>query len=538
MSDILVEFDKYISTNKDVLNVLPINTKKNRKKYIEKVEELEETALKIKKVIWNEIEERYERYIDVAPNPKISELSKNIRSVEEIDLFNELNTPYEKLGFDRITHNLDCFFEGNLDFVNENINAFINKFKDLGIELSEEDFNYSPYTNEYMKVFFEDGITSGDFSSEKLKKAFEKIYWKCPDIVTHIELNMRYLYYINSKKIEKELNSRNEKILSDMNLDKNGLVKNFFEINKELLTLQRTDSKAILDKFLNDEWKIKDFGEKDMSVLYERLSAKNYFSASPKEQEEINDNFVKLLNTLYEYNAYIKYKFIIDDLKEKYKHKDTLQDSYEKKNKELRQKEQELLKENKKYKRNLKMSKKAWLIFIRKKLEKKVYEFPVVSNAKIKELKNLYLELDEEVVNSRIVEFVDDNCTIKYMFKIVISFYTYAYKLAKEYYKDDPDIDIEQELQGLMDFINQPYKVMLNSIKLAEESEITSIIANRYKILNINLEQEDLEENLDTLLEDVGKIVDYYNITKSSLDMDNIAFVEKVKTMIAKNKKQ
>ena len=163
MSDILVEFDKYISTNKDVLNVLPINTKKNRKKYIEKVEELEEPALEIKKVIWNEIEERYERYIDVVPNPKISELSKNIRSVEEIDLFNELNTPYEKLGFDRITHNLDCFFEGNLDFVNENINAFINKFKDLGIELSEEDFNYSPYTNEYMKVFFEDGITSGDF---------------------------------------------------------------------------------------------------------------------------------------------------------------------------------------------------------------------------------------------------------------------------------------------------------------------------------------------------------------------------------------
>ena len=89
-----------------------------------------------------------------------------------------------------------------------------------------------------------------------------------------------------------------------------------------------------------------------------------------------------------------------------------------------------------------------------------------------------------------------------------------------------------------MDFINQPYKVMLNNIKLAEESEITSIIANRYKILNINLEQEDLEENLDTLLEDVGKIVDYYNITKSSLDIDNIAFVEKVKTMIAKNKKQ
>ena len=32
MNDILVEFDKYISSNKDVLSVLPINTKKNNSK--------------------------------------------------------------------------------------------------------------------------------------------------------------------------------------------------------------------------------------------------------------------------------------------------------------------------------------------------------------------------------------------------------------------------------------------------------------------------------------------------------------------------
>ena len=60
------------------------------------------------------------------------------------------------------------------------------------------------------------------------------------------------------------------------------------------------------------------------------------------------------------------------------------------------------------------------------------------------------------------------------------------------------------------DELEKAYRGMLNNIKLAEEPEITSIISNRYKILNINVEQEDLEENLEGIIDDVEKIVDYY----------------------------
>ena len=92
-------------------------------------------------------------------------------------------------------------------------------------------------------------------------------------------------------------------------------------------------------------------------------------------------------------------------------------------------------------------------------------------------------------------------------------------------------------LEVLLDFINQPYKVMLNNIKLVEEPEITSIIANRYKILNINIEKEHLEpENIESLIEDIGKIVNYHNINRSGLDLDDISFVEKMKPVILKNK--
>ncbi len=530
--DILEEFEKYVLSNKEVLSVLPVNNKKNRSKYIEKVQELEEKAEQIKKVIWEEICSRYERLTSIEENPKIAELTDSIEDIKDIELFNELNTPFEKLEFDKITHSLSCFFEGDLNLVNQNIKLFIEKFKDYGIELTSEDFHYSQPTNEYMRAFFNE-FENGDITSETLKKTFETVYWKCPDIVTHIELNMRYLYYINSKKFEKELKERNDIILANKGLDKNGLVKRFFELNKELIKIKRIDGKAVMQKFTSGEWKIKDFNNKEMTVLYDRLSSKNYYEANEKQQEEMDNNFGKLLNTLVEYNVYVRYKYIIDDLKNKYKNKDSFKNLYENTNKELRKKEQELIKENRKNKRLIRLSKNPLFVFLKKKMERKIYEFPVISNNKIKEIKKLYEQLDEQLVNTRIAEFVDDNCTIKYMFKIAISFYTYAYKLVKNHYEDD-DIDIADELQELVDFINQPYKVMLNNIKLAEEPEITSIISNRYKILNINLEKEDLEENLDTLIEDVEKIVDFHNIQKSDLNIEDIEFVEKVKPMINK----
>lgn len=532
MSDILEEFEKYVSSNKEVLSVLPTNTKKNRSKYIEKVDELQEKAVQINKIIWNEIKSRYEKLLNTEENPKISELNNEIESIKNVELFNELNTPYEKLGLDKITHSLSCFFEGDLTLVNENIKKFVEIFKDFGITLSADDFNYSQPTTEYMTVFFEE-YNNGSLDADSLKKTFENIYWKCPDIVTHIELNLRYLYYLNSKKIEKELQNRNDKVLSSMKLDKNGLVKKFFELNKEAIKLKRTDAKGIIDNFVSGTWRIKDFNDKEMSVLYDRLSIKKYYECSEEEQNEIDINFGKLLNTLQEYDTYIKYKYIIDDLKNKYKNKDSFKDAYETKNKELRKKEQLLMKQNQKNKQLIKQSKNPLFTLIRKKLERRIYEFPVVCNTQIKELKKLYLELDEELVNTRIAEFVDDNCSIKYMFKIATSFYTYAYKLVQEHYKDD-DIDVVEELQGLIDFINQPYKVMLNNIKLIEEPDICSIISNRYKILNINLEKEDLEENIESLIDDVEKIVDFYNIRKSGLTEDDISFVEKVKPMINK----
>ena len=532
MKDIIEEYEKYISSNKEILSVLPTNTKKNRAKYVEKVEELQGKALQIKEVIWNEISSRYNNLLNVEEDPRIKELQKQIDDISDIELLNELNTPFEKLGLDRLAHSLGAFFKGDLISVNQNIKKYLDILKEYGVTVKPEDFEYSDFAYDYMKVFFQE-YENDNLGSETLKKTFENIYWKCPDIVSHIELNLRYIYYVNTKKIEKELQDRNNKKLASKSLDKNGMVKQYFDLNQELIKLSRRDKKAILDKFTSGEWRIRDFNEKEMTVLYDRLSIKDYYECSEEEQHEIDVSFGKLLNTLQEYAVYTKYKYIIADLTEKYRNKDSFKGQYEAKEKELRKKEQELLKENRKNKQIVKKSKNPLFVFFKKKWERKIYEFPTECNAKIKEIKKLYDELDEQLVNTRVTEFVDDNCSLKYMFKIATSFYSYAYRLVEEHYQDD-DIDYEDELQTLIDFIDQPYKVMLNNVKLVEEPEIVSIISNRYKILNIRVEKEDLVENLDSLIEDSGKIVDFYNIKKSGLNLEDIDFIETVKPMMKK----
>ena len=271
-----------------------------------------------------------------------------------------------------------------------------------------------------------------------------------------------------------------------------------------------------------------------MANLYNRICSLNYYSLSPEKQTEVNKSIGKLLNTLQEYNTYKKYKYILDDLKERCKNKDSFKTQYDEKLKAVNKKEQALLKENENNKKIIKRIKNPLFIFFKKKLERKVYEFPVASNTQIKEIKKLYQELDDAGINLRIAEFVDDTCTLKYMLKIAVSFYTYVYNRVKEQYIDDPDINVDGEVQELIDFINQPYKVMLNNIKLIEERDITSIIANRYKILNLNVEKVDLEENLDELMQCVEKIVDYNNIQRSDVSMSEIEFVENVKPIVMK----
>ena len=67
-----------------------------------------------------------------------------------------------------------------------------------------------------METFFKE---INDISSDTLKEKFENMYWKCPDLIIHIELNLRHIYINNKKNIDKYYEKQKQNVLNKLNAD-------------------------------------------------------------------------------------------------------------------------------------------------------------------------------------------------------------------------------------------------------------------------------------------------------------------------------
>ena len=203
MSIKIEEILEKIVASKEILSTMPKNNPKNLEIYKEKLEELENEYKIYQENVSNELKKRYENATKKVENKEIENLKTRIKTVNHIlELLNKEKTSYEKMGLDRSIFTISRYYKENFESINEQIQICIDKFSKVGIELSLEDFNYSIYVKDYMKTFFQE-LGKGDIHSEKIKEKFEEIYWKCPEIMIHIELNMRNIYFKNESIIDK-----------------------------------------------------------------------------------------------------------------------------------------------------------------------------------------------------------------------------------------------------------------------------------------------------------------------------------------------
>ena len=139
-----------------------------------------------------------------------------------------------------------------------------------------------------MKVFLDTGCIT--------KELFDSFYWKCPDIITHISLNFKYLYYLNEKRFNNYYNT--------LNID------NTVNLYKDLLityeNLIESDKYTILNSFINKNKNIKDYNN---AVSLE----KSIFN------DKYNENDAKeLYHSLIEYKYFNELSFIIHSIKDIY----------------------------------------------------------------------------------------------------------------------------------------------------------------------------------------------------------------------------
>lgn len=499
-----MEFLDKIDISKEMLSNMPINNKKNKEKYVAFIEDLKNEYTEIKNELYEEMKKRYfNKTKDVKLNNDIEKLEVTLKDMEKVlHVLNPLKTPYEKMGLDENIWRLKRFYKDNLENVNKEILHCIDSFESIGINLSADNFTYTKFTKEYMQIFFEE---KNNLNSERLKKAFEDIYWKCPEIIVHLELNIRFLYLQKENTIKKFYEKAKDSILKDLKLKESEVYEKYIDLKKNIENLIDTDKYTILNNFLDKKININDYLPKKIEKEYSKL-----IDISLLENKETKESILKLYNNISEYKDFIKFKFIFTDIKEHYMEKDKYKKIYDDTLKKIQIEEKKLEKLNE--------SKKTFFLF-----RKKDEDINVQYSELIKNIQNLYKELDKVKIYNKIYTDLNSEATIFDVFKFAYSFKPYVRDISIIYNPDITPEEIDQLIIDFENFVRSSNLQIINNILMLEDKDISLIIKDRYSLLKFNITKDDVQEqNIDVLYQTLKKLKLDIDIERAGMNINQI----------------
>ena len=529
------KIETQIDVDKEILSVLPKNNKKNLQEYKFKAAEIRQSYTTFLDQILAEIKRRTNKIKSVVPDPKIEKISQELKYMDKIELLNNKTTSFEKMKLDEILYILRRFYKNNLELVNDAIVKCLEKFRIVGINLSVEDFEYSVYTKEYMSVFL-DEMKKGDCNSIRVKDAFEQIYWKCPDIIIHIELNFRCLYLKNEKIINKYFEDAKKQITKELGLNEQEAIERYEVLQSQLIEARNKDTALILERFLNGEMLVKDYEESNIRKSYKSLLGKDLNEFDKEQIAEINKNIYRLQNSLYEYKNYLKFKFIYDDLVEIYKSQGKYKNIFYQKLKLIKKTETQVFKINKKMNRF--ENHKGLILKLFNKNGNRLEKINTNANTQILELRNIYRDFEESKINNIIKTELNDSSTIYDALLLICQFYSFLVNSIIEQFPDIMQDDIQELIEKFKRFIKYPKITIINNVKIHEDKDIVLMIKDKYNLCDLNITKEDLEEdNVSNLLTTVNNICEYNYIDNSKLNLEDIQFVLQASKILEDNNK-
>lgn len=505
----LEEFISNININKENLDTMPKNNARDIKAYKIKLEENFDIAQETQKTLEEEMKKRYKKIKMTKVNNELDSMLQRLENSEGVlYLLNEVDTAYEKMNLDKALFNLNHYYSKDLEMVNETILYCIRKFEEVGIKLELKDFDYSEHVREYLKILFIE-MEKEKINSEKIKNKFDEIYWKCPDFIIQIVLNIKYIYLKKEKELDKYYKNQKSNLVKKFTSE--DIIERTLELSRQIDEYISNNMEIIVNKLLDGELNIKDYTEKNVTELYLKFVNLEEIDLNNKEKmNEIDKNLEKLLNSLCEYKMYMENKFIIDDVIRSYNEKDKFKNVYANTLKEINKKEK------KRVKLNSKLNKKG--LFNRNSDKTKNERDKVIV-----ELTSLYKELEQNKVNNTILETLNDNSSIKDILTIANSFYRYTFMCICNNFKGIEEEEIEKKINELENFVNYPYCTIISNIKILDNKDIKLIIKDRYKLLNIKIEDEDLElENIEAVIDVIKKIMQAHNIRNNNINLEKI----------------
>lgn len=485
------------------LEVLPKNNKKNIEKYVEYIDEV---LVKYKPLLDNASSIINARYNEVLSKYKDLTYSEEYPKVDyfAIKLSDNRVFSYEKMNLDYLLFKLNNL-SGNIEEVNNILLTIIENFKQTGIVLTEKDFNHTESVNLYIKTLLN--------NSNVILDVLNDIFWKNPDIIKQIELNIKYLYYKNESKIDEYYKLKFESF-------------NFHEfITNHRATINSIDMqkhkniKYIYDLFMNKEYEVEDFMVESRvqdlvsTLLTDPSSDRNY------------DNLLNLNKSLKEFQGFLKYQYIVNDFKELLSHKEEYKGLYLNKLKEIFKQEKNLFAINKK------LNKTGFFKLSKQKLADARLE----RNKVINELDTLYKELDDLKIKEFVFRYLSSNTNYYDALKFATYNFNYYVQLLK---KDNDDIKlsgIESELLNLQKFIYDNEIDIIDNINLSEDKNIAKIISERYKLNSVIVDENKLVDNqINGVIQTVDKLLTYYDIYYLGVNLKDFSFLLEVPKIIKK----
>jgi hypothetical protein len=543
MSSFLNFIDEDIEAKKTLISTMPTNTKTDIRKFNEKIDYIlgkyNEYKAGVKKYI-----DTKSRSFNIKDNTKnLEKINSNITALEHVRfILAPSNTYFEKIGFDKLIYEISNYYDFNFNSLNDIINKFLDKFELAGIELSNNDFDYTCYVNEYMTSFLEVRNKKGE-NYDKVSKIFEKIYWLNPDIIEHIELNFRKLIKKHEKRfinyikiIQDEVMSQNRINSYEECLEK--LKDAYTELNIEnrenicdIINLAKTGAIDINNYFEDSKTRIS---------TYSTLMIDSVNLNDKVVMDRFYENLEKLKVNIEEYSNYIKFIPLIDNFKKEYEKQIPTSNSNSNSNKNLKNVASKIAaKEIKLEKTNNKIF-SGRLGFFKSNNNNFLKQLKMGSIQQAKELYKLYKTFDEEYFKDKVLSILSNSLTVSDLLNLYYSF-DYFKKIAiKKVY----DITTYDEIVKYSDdfdlFAMNPKNVIIDGVTLFEENNIGQVIMNKYRLDNINLTEENLNpDDLKTLLDKVQLLLRINVIENSPTTVEKIWFmvqVEKINAMENKNK--
>ena len=490
---------KDIETVKANLEILPKKTKVNKAKYNEYLEEQLKKITPMIEEAEKEISKRVEQIKKHNTEESLPE-ERELLDIAKVKRLSSLSSSSNKMNLDYYLYELSSFENNNLEKINGVILKILLAFKEVGIILTPKDFEYSEVVQKYMDTLIND--------YDNIEKVFDDIYWENSNIITQIELNIRYLYFKHKKEIDKYYESLKEEPLDEY-------LTKYIELKTNQKLNEYQNRTYLFNNFINHTLMLTDYSEKTIDGLLTDIIL-------DREDEDNYLNLIKLSSSLSEYNEYLNFEYIIKDIKELFTKKEEYKGKYDLKLKDINKKEKELFSLNKQinktglFKPNL----------------KKINELKLKRNTTITDILSLYIELDELTIQNDIYNNVTNETNYQDILKLTCFNTKYFIKLLKDQIDNLTIEDINQNITNLFEYAFGSEINIISNIAISEEKDIPKIIKDKYRLLNISINEENLnKDDIEKVQKNIEDLIIYYNIKKINLNIQDIDFIFKAEKL-------